>query len=119
MIQLGLIVTGYNITEHCIKHSIDTGRTSLIAKVHGANMGPIWSQQDPGGPHAGPMNFAIWDIVDLLETAWKSNEEFRKKFCWKSNQFWQYLYSIPSVKPGYIIIILYDLALNSKQDIKV
>ena len=23
-------------------------------KVHGANMGPIWGRQDPGGPHAGP-----------------------------------------------------------------
>ena len=32
------------------------------SKVHGANMGPIWGQQDPGGPHVGPMNFAIWGI---------------------------------------------------------
>ena len=31
-------------------------------KVHGANMGPIWGRLDPGGPHVGPMNFAIWDI---------------------------------------------------------
>ena len=30
------------------------------SKVHGANMGPIWGQQDPGGPHVGPLNFAIW-----------------------------------------------------------
>ena len=29
-------------------------------KVHVANMGPIWGRQDPGGPHVGPMNFAIW-----------------------------------------------------------
>ena len=29
-------------------------------KVHEANMGPIWGRQDPGGPHVGPMNFAIW-----------------------------------------------------------
>ena len=28
------------------------------SKVHGANMGPIWDWQDPGGPHVGPMNFA-------------------------------------------------------------
>ena len=28
-------------------------------KVHGANMGPIWGWQNPGGPHVGPMNFAI------------------------------------------------------------
>ena len=31
------------------------------SKVHRANMGPIWGRQDPGGPHVGPMNFAIWD----------------------------------------------------------
>ena len=30
------------------------------SKFHGANMGPIWGRQDPGGPHVGPMNFAIW-----------------------------------------------------------
>ena len=29
-------------------------------KVHGANMGPTWGRQDPGGPHVGPMNFVIW-----------------------------------------------------------
>ena len=29
-------------------------------KINGANMGPIWGRQDPGGPHVGPMNFAIW-----------------------------------------------------------
>ena len=29
-------------------------------KVHGANIGPIWGRQDPGGPHVGPMNFVIW-----------------------------------------------------------
>ena len=31
------------------------------SKVQGANMGPIWGRQDPGGPHVGPMKFAIWD----------------------------------------------------------
>ena len=33
------------------------------SKVHGANMGPIWDRQDPGGPHAGPVNFVIWGIL--------------------------------------------------------
>ena len=33
------------------------------SKVHGANMGPIWGRQDPGGPHVGPINIAIWDVV--------------------------------------------------------
>ena len=35
-------------------------------KVHGANMGPIWGRQDPGGPHVGPMNFVIWDNMFLM-----------------------------------------------------
>ena len=34
------------------------------SKVHRANMGPIWGRQDPGGPHVGPMNFAIWHGID-------------------------------------------------------
>ena len=37
------------------------------SKVHGAIIGPIWGRQDPGGPHVGPMNFAIWEeITELL-----------------------------------------------------
>ena len=36
------------------------------SKVHGANMGPIWGRQDPGGPHVGPMNFAIWASIEFI-----------------------------------------------------
>ena len=35
------------------------------SKVHGANMGPIWGRQDPGGPHVGPMNLAIRIVIWL------------------------------------------------------
>ena len=36
-------------------------------KIHWANIGPIWGRQDPGGPHVGPMNFAIWaDLVGIV-----------------------------------------------------
>ena len=35
------------------------------SKVHGANMGPIWGRQDSGGPHDGPMNFAMWDLISF------------------------------------------------------
>ena len=28
-------------------------------------MGSIWGRQDPGGPHVGPMNVVIWDIVHI------------------------------------------------------
>ena len=33
------------------------------SKIHGANMGPTRGRQDPGGPHDGPMNFAILDGI--------------------------------------------------------
>ena len=36
------------------------------SKVHGANMEPIWGRQDPGGPHVGPMKFAIWVVARLI-----------------------------------------------------
>ena len=40
-------------------------------KVHGANMGPIWGRQDPGGPHVGPMNLAIWvSLLRPFTTSW-------------------------------------------------
>ena len=42
------------------------------SKVHGANMGPIWVRQDPGGLHVGPMNFAIWvNTITVFELAQK------------------------------------------------
>ena len=37
------------------------------SKVHGANMEPIWDRKDPGGPHVGPMNFAIWGAYIILK----------------------------------------------------
>ena len=30
------------------------------SKVHGANMGSTCGRQDPGGPHVGHVNRAIW-----------------------------------------------------------
>ena len=29
-------------------------------------MGPIWGCQDPGGPHVGPINFAIWEVTHVV-----------------------------------------------------
>ena len=44
---------------------LDSGDGFPDSKVHGANMGPIWGRQDPGGPYVGPMNFAIWVVASL------------------------------------------------------
>ena len=35
------------------------------SKTHGANMGPTWGWQDPGGPHVGPMNLTIWVAIQM------------------------------------------------------
>ena len=54
------------------------------SKVHGANMGPIWGRQDPGGPHVGPMNLAIW-VAALIDghiaLAVISSIDMRQRFC--------------------------------------
>ena len=39
----------------------DMGNDNPDSKVNGANMGPIWGRQDPGGPHVDPMNYDIWE----------------------------------------------------------
>ena len=41
----------------------NTGLADPGSSVRGANMGPIWGRQDPGGPHVGPMNVAIWGAL--------------------------------------------------------
>ena len=50
------------------------------SKVYGANMGPIWGRQDLGGPHVGPMNFAIWGPWSQITTnamaVWIACEDF-------------------------------------------
>ena len=45
-------------------------RDNPDSKVHGANMGPIWGRQDQGGPHIGPMKFAIWDYTVFIPLMW-------------------------------------------------
>ena len=36
------------------------------SKIHGAIMRPTWVRQDPGGPHVGPIYFAIWASNDWI-----------------------------------------------------
>ena len=44
-------------------HNFTVVHTFPDSKIHGAYMGPTWGQQDPGGPHVGPMNLAIRVIL--------------------------------------------------------
>ena len=52
------------------------------SKVHGANMGPIWGRQDPGGPHVGPLNLIIWDFnnAEFTATHWNGIVDIFTKF---------------------------------------
>ena len=39
------------------------GNSTPEIKVRGANMGPTWGLQDPGGSHFGPVILVIWDSM--------------------------------------------------------
>ena len=56
------------------------------SKIHGANMGSIWGRQDPGGPHVGPINFAIWGsqlaTISVIAVANKSEITAGDYFLW-------------------------------------
>ena len=38
-------------------------KRGLDIKFHGANMGPTWGRQVPGGSYVGPINLTIWDVA--------------------------------------------------------
>ena len=64
------------------------------SKVDGANMGPIWGRQDPGGPHVGPINLVIWDWPGV----WSRNTWFCVH--WK----WNTLNAQQAKKPGVHLV---------------
>ena len=60
----------------------NTHKNSPDSKVHVANMGPIWDRQDPGWPHVGPTNLAIWvciatDISSIALRKWYMQQNLR------------------------------------------
>ena len=65
------------------------------SKVHGANIGPIWGRQDPGGPHVGPMNLTIWVVFWERFRRWI---QMSPLFVWigsmenKSSLYWRIKY---------------------------
>ena len=56
----GTVITIFGSYTHTHTHIYICIYMYPDSEVHGANMGPIWGQQDPGGPHVGSMNLAIW-----------------------------------------------------------
>ena len=69
-----LLGHGWVITTH--------GKLWAYLLIHALNIhgvyrqkyvGPIWSRQDPGGPHVGPINFAIWVEFVVTIMSWDYN----------------------------------------------
>ena len=91
-------LTGFILSCHemyvCICHSAVGG--FLDSKVNGANMGPTWGRQDPGGPHVGPMNFAIWvsmsydpgNIWNILASSLWCSHEMHVFICYDIVDVW-------------------------------
>ena len=52
-------------------------------------MGHTWGRQDPGGPHVGPMNFALWDVSERLSLITRNGD-------WR--HLWLWLYIFPFIK---------------------
>ena len=66
LLHPGLVIV-FQVLPTPRSHEINSRLSRLLSlagvpdsKVHGTNMGPIWGRQDPGGPHVGPLNLAIW-----------------------------------------------------------
>ena len=54
-----------------LTHNIQDG------KIHGANMGPTWVLSAPDGPHVGPMNLAMRDVLqDYTWSQWVNDTPF-------------------------------------------
>ena len=96
------------------------------SKVHGANMGPIWGRQDPGGPHLGAMYIDIWEPVCIY--GWASSQPMRREdfayvhllslsntcLCTSSFMVWHLLMYIfyHCLTPAYVhLLSLFDTCL--------
>ena len=75
----------------------------LDNKVYGGHHGTTWGQQDPGGPHVGPMNFAIWDVISY------SCHKF-EIYCWSYGM--DRVFCITKIYMDVIIFILTSSSLR-------
>ena len=88
--------SGYNIGYNMRSNVRSNGEMLPIYpdnKVHGANMGPIWGRQDPGGPHNVPMNFAFWASI------WISRNLSVNFMCY------HYIYQYVPKQPTYLKVL--------------
>ena len=71
------------------------------SKLRGANLGPTCGLQDPGRPHVGHANLAIWDIITLSTTA--THDLPVRGYVFLSFEASKYLHNVQNIQS-----ILYD-----------
>ena len=63
-------------------------------------MGLIWGRQDPGGPHVGPVNFAILDVLIPIVIVWRPDTLLPPG---KKNQVFDFHQEFQSIAPSLCI----------------
>ena len=64
MIVLYIHIGLWVVREHIYSKAKTSNKSSIPdIKVRGANMRPTWVLSAPSGPHIGPINLAIRDII--------------------------------------------------------
>ena len=84
LLQFAAARHGYIVSRRSLSHPAAAGHITacldvepeidLDNKVHGADMGPTWGQQAPGGPHVGPwilLSGDGWRHTSLCRSPWK------------------------------------------------
>ena len=83
-----------SIEKYC-KHVL-----TQIARFMGPTWGPPGADNDPGGPHVGPMNFAIWGSnVNMywrlvLQNAICHHQILLASMCWHTETWWSIYASV-------------------------
>ena len=97
------VITGATVCYHTCRLSLL--HDNLSSKVRGANTGSNWGRQNPGGPHVGPMNFAIWNL--------RCHQ--REQSCHHCNSILTHWGRVTGICVGKLAIIVSDNGLSPGQ----
>ena len=105
MLKKNITIFIFTSSRNYVHNSGSTGLGIPDSKVHVANMGPSWCRQDPGGPHVGPTNLAIWDNHDnylvVLNGSWPLFSYYRMQGpFWTWSQPMKHCYFVTSSITG-------------------
>ena len=73
-------------------------------------MGPSWDRQGPGGPHVGPMNFAIWVLKGVLV-----NPAPELNYTHPNSHFWPFCDTLPVTNKPLISYFFHFVMYFSKK----